>query len=195
MRLNELTRPKSIIQDITSNCKQILSLYASFPGRYFYRGSKRSGSIYKGNSYQNRIPKDTDLAIHKLVVDAMIDLGFAAHRGNSIFMTGSRNTAKEFSSPILGGQIYIIFPIDGFHYSWSSQVDDFYSDVIETADIVFGTDYKDILEILVNLDYKDTDLDKALKFSNSAEVMVHGSYYAINSSYEKQVNAFIQGLK
>ena len=205
MRLNELTRPRSLVQSIRDECKQILKLYASEPGRYLYRGSKRNVSMYKGVSQFERRPKDTDLTIHRNVVDAMINLGFTAHRGNSIFVTPSKHMARAFSSVVLGGQVYIIFPIDGFDYSWSPQVDDFYSDVIDSSDFAFGTNItpdprhrpgpKNMHELLVNLDYKDTDLDRVIKFSRSVEVMIHGSYYAINSSYERQINAFIKGLK
>ena len=203
MRLNELTRPKSFVQGITSECKQILSLYASFPGRYFYRGTKKSESYYRATSPQNRIPKDTSPEAHAVAISAMIALGFTAHRGNSIFVTPSRNIAKEFTLSRPVGQIYIIFPVDGFHYAWSPNVNDFYSDVraraardrIDSADFEFSGGDEDMREVFEDLDYKDTDLDRALKFSDMSEVMIHGSYYAVNSTYERQVNAFIQGLK
>ena len=152
--------------------------------------------MYKGVSQFERRPKDTDLTIHRNVVDAMINLGFTAHRGNSIFVTSNKHMARAFSSVVLGGQVYIIFPIDGFDYSWSPQVDDFYSDVIDSGDFTYDDDLDEQMhELLVNLDYKDTDLDRVIKFSRSVEVMIHGSYYAINSSYERQINAFIKGLK
>jgi len=205
MRLNELTNPNkplTIMDKIKVECTQILQLYKSMPGKYFYRGTKRDVLSYKKSPPQNRHPRDSNKKEHAQIVRAMKKLGFNAHRGNSAFVTPNFRHAAEYTERgglYNVGEVYIIFPINGFQYTWSPKVYDLYGAMLdgridlELDDTYGGSDADNFIRQVKKLGYKSTDLEKALRLN--CEVMIKGRYYGINASRKKDITAFIRGLK
>ena len=96
---------------IKPNCKQILqaNLLAS---RLLYRGFNSNEPVIRGRSHDRRTPLDSSSVTTQEFDRRLAALGFKALRSNSVFCTGNVERAKEFGKP------YIIFPIDGFDFTY-----------------------------------------------------------------------------
>jgi len=180
-------------------CKQIFSLYKKYPGKYFYRGTNHLMIYYNKTPPKGRRPRDSDEDIHTDIIKAMKANGFKAHRGNSIFMTSDMEQADGYATgpPSRAGQpsrgLYIIFPLDGFNYSWSPKVQDFegfYKDDPHSLgiDIENGID-----EYLRQAEYTNKRIDAALKSGH--EVMTNSKYYAISTKYIPIITDYIKNMR
>lgn len=100
---------------IEEHCSEFLAS-VNAAHRFLYRGIKTYESpseIFLGRSRNDRHPRDTDADI-QLIADEYLTLrGFKALRSNSIFCAGEEQNALTYGDP------YIIFPINGFDYTWS----------------------------------------------------------------------------
>lgn len=83
--------------------------------RFLFRGIgyKKQDDAFIGNPKEDREPKDSSPEAQRLVDGAISMLGGKALRGNSIFTSSSYSQAENY------GQVYIIFPVDGFNFMWS----------------------------------------------------------------------------
>lgn len=108
--------------EIKKNCKQICNIYAN-SGKFLYSGKKSSDDFIVLNEISNRKPKDTSNEIQNLFDEILTELGFVARRSNSLFTTGNQAEAKRY------GNIYIVFPYDDFHFTWSPKVRDLYGNM------------------------------------------------------------------
>jgi len=114
---------------LLKNCKQVLATYKMLNQdidstqindlRFMFRGIKgqNSDAIY-GKPFLNRKPKDSPKIADMLFNLGMKEAGFEARRDNSSFVSGSDSHAGGY------GNLYIMFPIDGFKYTWSKKHDD-----------------------------------------------------------------------
>lgn len=105
------------IDIIKKDCSEILQ--AIFKSRRFlFRGFKSNShnnmNYFKVLPRQNRIPRDTDVEIHQLINDYLKDNGFEARRDNSLFCISSERDTLLYGKP------YIVFPKDGFKYTWAN---------------------------------------------------------------------------
>lgn len=144
----------------------------------FYKGTPRGKNDVSG---ENVSPK-----LHMASVNLMIENGLKAHRGNAFYVTGDKEQA-EFYSPAETNQIFCIFPIGDFDFSWSPKVKDFH----EYNDM-FNSDKKidDELPEFIKKNYKDDDLAKALKSGNEI-MIVCKEYYAIDSKWYEEIKGLI----
>ena len=120
----------ALVKTMAKECSQILPLYKKTK-KILLRGSQGGQNAYVGRSWQNRKTKDSD---HKL--QAWFDLylksqGFKALRSNSIFTTTDYDQAVEY------GEVYYIYPKNGFAFHWYENETDL---VIDNAEQVFSTD-------------------------------------------------------
>lgn len=99
---------------IVPNCSEYLQYAKSAGERVLYRGSGNYGGYFRGNTLQNRQPKDSNKYMTKVWDHLLRSLGFTAIRSNSIFCTSDRAHAEGF-----GNKLYCIFPINGFKYTYS----------------------------------------------------------------------------
>ena len=103
---------------IVPNCKEILEMYAT-TNTLLYRGiAYNAGFMFRGSSRINRTPKDSHLFLSELFELGLKELGMTALRSNSLFAISKESFASHF-----GQYIYMIFPIDGFEYTWTSHAD------------------------------------------------------------------------
>lgn len=192
---------QNLFKRMESKCSQIIDVYLQYfkqhrGFKFFLRGSMRVPATlaYYGRSHDQRRPKDTTFDDHYLLYKTMEKAGIEAHRGNSVFMrTGSVGSY---------GTSFIMFPVDGFKYTWSPTVVDLYSTLLRIPTIRDSlTQAKDDPQALREfytdqLGYKtDEGLLEALSTSRDPEVMVSGYFYALNERYlEEDVNKWLAGL-
>jgi len=123
MRLNEIAAiPKflpNIVPLLTSKCSEILSFYKKTNG-FLYRGIKvqKPVIIQPEMNENSRMPVDVSIDSQRVIDLKLKESGFNALRGNSIFCKGSLHYAKSYGEP------YIVFPCNGFHYTWSDKIYD-----------------------------------------------------------------------
>jgi hypothetical protein len=104
---------------ITTKCGQALAecrkakkvLYRGLDAKPHYTPEEIFISQPTTNRRPMSSPKDTQAAFDKI----MSERGFKALRGNSIFCTSDKFFAAGYGSP------FIIFPVDGFSFTWSKR--------------------------------------------------------------------------
>lgn len=118
---------------VERDCSQALAAMTQSE-RFLYRGLKDKRSpqgpietpnAFRGAPHANRKSKDTFPALQIDVDNLLKKAGFAALRSNSIFVTSDPNQASEY------GELYLVFPVDGFNMLWSPKYDDFYTGFLD----------------------------------------------------------------
>lgn len=185
----------SIVPMITKNCKRALHCMRATHG-FLFRGIKAGQAkalprVFLGASRDNRNPTSSSATFQRNIDLTLSNAGFNALRLNSIFVTSNIHEASLYSSQ----NLYMIFPIDGFKFTWSPVISDLYINEWKMwgdDDIAFNTRQefynhenaspelqKRFLEITR---YTDTDFTSAMKSGN--EIMISGRYYAVTSKYK-----------
>jgi hypothetical protein len=141
--------------------------------RMVYRGTeaKTSAPAFVKPVRKDRKPRDSTQAQHEFMNKIISICGGVANRSNSAFVTGD--------SFVTGyGDIYVVFPVGDFHYTWSKKVYDFY-------DFDWGEYYKlDELKVKYKPIY-----DKIISYYNMDDYK--NSEEEILKKYKKQIdNAF-----
>jgi hypothetical protein len=137
------------------------------------RGTRARALIFKGHPRGDRRPTTSDPAMQKALDTELEDSGFDARRGNSLFVT----TDKEFASRY--GNTYLIFPINGFSYTWMPQ----------TKELILGAGHAE--EIPDVSEFSDTDLNQAM--SAGHEILLKGDFYALRArSLEQRLEQFFK---
>jgi hypothetical protein len=132
-------------------------------GKLLYRGIKgHQLDIFHGKSRNYRQPLDSYENTQKNIDFYLRNSGFTALRSNSIFCT-SGHAAGGY------GTTYLIFPIDGFDFTWSEIIGDLVYSKLAT---LRGDDPN----LVSNYKFKKTNFVGALNSGN--EIYIHGEYYA-----------------
>jgi transcription antitermination factor NusG len=114
----------NLFKALAKHCKEIIKVYKELNEnnfdreRFLFRGIKSSDDAVYGKPFEARKPKDSDRALHDLVNGTINNLGFEANRENAMFASGDRAQASKY------GTLYIMFPMDGFKFTWSKTVKD-----------------------------------------------------------------------
>jgi len=197
MKINEITKGMikpgihsspnesrdKIVNFIKKNCSQILYSYEQH-NKFLYHGVDNILScreVIFGKQKNGRKPLGTDINIHNKLNTILRKCGFKSVRSNSIFCISNIWLAEEF------GEIFVIFPLNGFNYSWcrsaidltvefdissrpykSVKNNEFYRDMKSINPQEFVKKY----EFENNIGFAD-----ALKFGN--EILINGSYVGI----------------
>jgi hypothetical protein len=115
-----------LLKGIEKNCSEIMKIYHnlnksdSHGSSFLYRGVSSSKDAIFGKPFENRKPKDSNALLSKYLNRLMEIEGFEARRDNSIFAVSHRGHASQYANP----DIYIIFPVDGFKFTWSPKEED-----------------------------------------------------------------------
>lgn len=115
----------NLFKALAKNCKEIIKVYKelnrnSFEReKFLFRGIKSSDDALYGKPFESRKPKDSNRDLHELVNGTINSLGLTANRENAMFVTGDRSQASGY-----GNSLYIMFPVDGFTFTWSRTVKD-----------------------------------------------------------------------
>lgn len=104
---------------ITNDCQQFLSTVIKQDDHVLlYRGMNGTGKFFKGKPWDNRKPVNTRLGHHNFAVMGLELNGVKANRNNSISCTTRVDIAANY-----GSAMWMIFPLDGFHYTWGRNRD------------------------------------------------------------------------
>lgn len=101
---------------IAPNCKEIITNYQNTQ-QFLRRGTTTNLNIYRGKSFEGRKSKDSSADFSELFDKMLVANGMEALRSNSIFATSKGGLAGNFGDP------YIIFPFDGFKFTYTNETD------------------------------------------------------------------------
>lgn len=136
MRLNELEDAYAkkpmlldyprIVQFIQENCQPYLQANPNL--RSLYRGVPDGPMVFTKPVRPNRRPRDSFRPVHNFMNLLIHKAGKTADRTNSVFAIGTKvdtdGTGTDMATYY--GTPYVIFPIGNFHYTWSTEIKDFY---------------------------------------------------------------------
>lgn len=114
----------NLFKALAKHCKEIIKVYKELNRnnfdrqKFLFRGIKSSDDAVYGKPFDARKPKDSNRDLHDLVNGTINNLGFEANRENAMFVSGDRGQASNY------GSLYIMFPMDGFKFTWSKTVKD-----------------------------------------------------------------------
>lgn len=118
--VNGIPKPlHKYFQGLEKNCSKIMQAYRKLNRRggdkFLFRGTSSDQDAIYGKPFEQRKPKDSNVDLDKYLNALMAELGIKARRDNSIFVTGDYFQASNYANP----GTYIIFPRDGFDFTWS----------------------------------------------------------------------------
>lgn len=87
--------------------------------KFLYRGTRQFKDAYISRPHTARSTMSSYSEMQELYDQKISEVGFKALRSNSIFTTSNLRFAKNF-----GTHIYLIFPVNGFSFTWSETEDD-----------------------------------------------------------------------
>jgi hypothetical protein len=110
-----------LVRTIKQDCSDFLSKAKGTAG--VFRGIADYAGFPEAYQSQSRTrnARDTSQEIQKKFDELLISQGFSAVRGNSIFVSGSLPMAIGYGEP------YFIIPKNGFTFTWSPEIKDFYT--------------------------------------------------------------------
>jgi hypothetical protein len=117
-----------IIEVIQEQCKPWLSEVAggslrNYLQNPFYRGLRGTEpNFFYKPIREYRRPKDTLLYVHDMLVDYLKGKGAIANRDNSAFISAESDDAYRY------GDVFVVFPVGEFNYTWVKKVNDFTGD-------------------------------------------------------------------
>lgn len=180
---------KTVIKYIDEQCSDFVSVIRE-THRFLYRGIKKAGdlTIFVGHpmDYRRPIGGYSDIAFSDFSSNLMKLAGFTATRQNSIFCN------SKFYDTTYWGRPFVIFPLNGFHYGFSTSYTSTTADQYDYPDLGSGLSFdiktKDI-QSLMNPEYADRfasmndlkhDEDLAWAMEKEQDVWIRGKYLAIS---------------
>jgi len=200
-------------EHLKEHCSDFLNK-SSQAQKLLYRGLQKYPSSFRGfsfigRSWDKRYTKDTPRQTHEKLSAVMRENGFTATRENSIMCTSSYPTAEEY------GEVYMIFPINGFSFTWSRTYADMFTDLFDKLpyypaysghwsalmnhfDDTYGGAQGDEQQkrsiesnfIKNELKLNRTDFHAALLSGH--EIYIHGQYYALHLRAYWQLNQLLK---
>lgn len=185
MRLFELDQQEDIEKWITliqSKCSIAIRsmkkankfLYHGSKIQRWHDDSKHSPTKMTGNFIYSITKERTPYAPFPNAEKLLQRSGFDALRSNSLFCSGDIETASSY------GTVYAVFPVDGFNFTWSKSVSDYFN---------YANDhnYKSMTidEFLSLEQFDNTDLPTALRSGHA--IYIKGEFIAVQYTY-KTVN-------
>lgn len=127
MKISEISEDNEIdngtLYDfLKKKCSEFLKETAKPLYRGFNEDDHQDRQSFIISSRNDRTPRDTSVAVQTFMDNLMKDAGLIATRSNSFFCTGAIDSARNY------GDVYRIYPINGYKFSWSPIIQDFYTD-------------------------------------------------------------------
>ena len=180
----------TIIMEFTKKCKPFLNqVGGSCSSNFMYRGTKgtdprtRQGAceelIILPGSQPHRTPRNSTIELHNALNKAFIQLYHIPFR-NGTFVNGSVTSASIY------GNVNAVIPLNEFHFLWSPDVSDLFSE-FNAAKYKWSKSLSDdeTIHILIDrimagdYEYQTTDLLEAIKSGN--EIMLYcDNYFSFN---------------
>lgn len=174
---------------IKTNCSEFLTI-AKKTNELLYRGYQDSvpKDHFIGYPRQDRKPSGLSIDLHNKLIKCFDLVGLEAPRNKTISCTSSMYTTIDFGDGNTTDHVYVIFPLNGFKYSWSTKFDDIGAlgqgfgegdDVIAKLENISlnKINYKFAEKMITSFGFTNKNLEKALKMKH--EVAVEGKYLAV----------------
>jgi hypothetical protein len=217
MRFNELYEFEkqdisSTLNEISDKCSDILSVLKQNPGKFLYRGVKNKQPVFHAVPRIDRIEASIPKFITEMVNDWLEQYGFKAHIANSLYVTSFDYQADLY------GPLYIIFPENGFDFTWFERSADLWGELLTIPEInqllkhakskkQYDININDMNELGLSSDDlrkevewvimratpKKTDIGNAIK-SGHEIMLANAPYYAISEKYLPKISKWIEGL-
>ena len=184
----EITYSK-LIETLKTECSDVIRAMKS-TGEGLFRGAKNAGEVFVGRPRENRNPLDSKSADQVLYDNYLTSLGIVAQRHNSLFVSNLYGVANEYAERH-GGVTYVIFPKNGFKFSWSQE----HQDIVIELDNILNKKYINDLERTVwsyAMEFKAAKADKILEQMRYFFTQMYD--YPKMSTYEVLV-AFLKKIK
>lgn len=168
MRLFEVEQPDiyNIKQKIEKDCKPFLDQVGDMHHYALYRGMLKKDQILELTVRQDRLPVTMNKQNHDVLVKVFKEAGYKANRNNSVFCTGNYQTAKEY------GNVYQIFPIGDFSFTWNENVKDLF-------EWIYDHGFPERVDAFVKSYHNNKYLKEAIE--NGNEIMIAcEKYYAVH---------------
>lgn len=172
MRYSEIANNTSMLSDeeflkrISTECSDILKYYKK--GKVLYRGLDENSTYVEGEATKKRTPMNMEEVLSVNIDSWLSEHGFKAIRNNSYFATSKKEDASFYGNP------YVIFPKNGFEYTWFINSNDLYYTASEMDN------YPDIDINYLMKEVKPSQNNLLIAINSGKELMFTGSYYAIN---------------
>lgn len=201
MKLSEIATSddRELIQTIQSQCQIALTAYKT-TNQFLFHKTKNRGASFFMTTQPGRRPINTPISLQKNIDKKLQTMGFKALRGNSLFCSVGMSD-EEYGGGDFGIIDYIIFPVNGFNFTWSSQLSDLTID-INYIDAETRKEQNEIArsirdmtpqQFVSNFDFHNDDFMGALqtdieprehtrsKRTRHPEVLIQGSLYGVDS--------------
>lgn len=109
--------PDKLVKAIAKECSQVIPVYKKTK-KVLLRGTNTDMRAFVGRSRNNRQTKDSDIDVQAVFDAYLKSQGFKALRSNSIFTSTDFNQAGSY------GDVYFIYPKNGFAFHWYEETDD-----------------------------------------------------------------------
>ncbi len=196
MRIDEISNIESKIRLVLDNiiiecrdfCRDMQETHT-----FLYRGIENlAKSYFTGDSPINRNPRGQSQD-QQWALDKILSLnGFRALRNNSISCTPDVRKAKRWG--VGKYETYIIFPHNGFDFTWSQYINDIGSEyrIVDQLEI-FNDSPKELKDKIAHdfvneWKFRSSDMDSAL--ISGHEIAIHGKYTAINIRFAPIVKKY-----
>jgi hypothetical protein len=164
----------AMFEQIAVECSDIIAVMKQ-THTVLRRGAGNNALVFKGHPRADRKPTTSDPEMQKQLDTELSDAGFKALRGNSLFVTTDYDFAKAY------GTMYLIFPVNGFAYTWMPH----------TKELILGGD--NVATIPDIWQFSEHHLDEAM--SAGHEILLKGDFYALRANaLESKVEEFF-GIK
>lgn len=195
---------EEVIDNIQYNCSDAIDAYKRSK-RVLWRGVRRNknapfykfGQLLKSHSPEKRksISVNQTSETFKIINDALKTLNFEARRDNIICCSSDWVHASHYTSNsalFTNGQLYMIFPINGFNFIWSDKFKDFGGVTTNKLDLVKMENIDDAQKIISNCGFRKDNFVAALKSGN--EIGINGEYIAIGEKYYKRYKKYFKEI-
>lgn len=195
MRLTEIEFDiNNALTQIKTRCQQFIRS-TKITNKFLYRGIFSDNEFFKQSSPANRWPIGQSRS-EQMMLDYILKLtGFTSLRSNSICCTANESSIENFGDP------YIIFPIDGFTFTWSSTIEDIggnsplftklhdWVSPKNSASRTGNIPTKIEATAFINeFDFRHEQMPAALESGN--EITIHGDYFAISQYFINDVSEY-----
>lgn len=109
--------PDKLVKAIAKECSQVIPVYKKTK-RILLRGTDTDMRAFVGRSRNNRQTKDSNQDVQAVFDAYLKSQKFKALRGNSIFTSTDFNQAGSY------GEVFFIYPKNGFAFHWYEETDD-----------------------------------------------------------------------
>lgn len=193
---------KELSEKIKIECSDAVQAISQ-ENKFLYRGMKLGNSvarffklkpslkIFLGMPREDRKPVDVSVETQGKYDSYLRKFGMTALRSNSIFCTSNKLFAERY------GTTYLIFPKNGFDFTWSPDTSDLTDDIkvawiTKRFPVRFSERYENVTDISFNdwlryyfsqHEFYNKDFVSALKSGN--EILIRGEFYAVNDTYTK----------